>query len=54
MMSHGSLRGGCAERVWNVYYRRCFEWEVSGQIKVEVKRSSFVRTVGLGCDIGLW
>ena len=47
MMSLGSLRGGCAERVWNLYYRRCFEWEVSRQIKVEVKRPPFVRAVGL-------
>ena len=46
MMSHRSLRGGCADRAWN-FYRRCFEWEVLGQIEAEVKRSSFVRTVGL-------
>ena len=47
MMSHRSLRGGCAERVWNSYYRRGFEWKVFGQIEVEMKRSALVWALGL-------
>ena len=47
MMSHRSLREGCAERVWNSHYRRSFEWKVFGQIEVEMKRSAFVWAVGL-------
>ena len=47
MMSHRSLREGCAERAWNSYYRRCFEWKVFGQIEVEMKRPTFVWALGL-------
>lgn len=47
MMSHRSLREGCAKRAWNSYYRRCFEWEVFGQIEVEMKYSAFVWAFGL-------
>ena len=47
MMSHRSLREGCAKRAWNSYYRRCFEWEVFGQIEVEMKHSAFVWAFGL-------
>lgn len=36
-----------AGRVWNSNYRRCFEWEVFGQVEVEVKGSTFVWAVGL-------
>ena len=47
MMSHRSWHEGCAERVWNSYYRRSFEWKVFRQIEVEMKRSALIWTLGL-------
>ena len=47
MISHSGLREGRAERVWNSYYRRSFEWKVFGQIEVEMKRPAFVWALGL-------
>ena len=38
---------GGAGRIWNSYYRRCLEWEVFGQIEVEMKRSALVWAIRL-------